>query len=286
LPSAEALDRNKHDAWIPQRFTDYFPTSEFGGAGLRYELRDFPTTKVPCKPEGGRDASTSFEEECAIQLLQTHPDAVHPDRIYKPWVFPYRQLRVGYANISGIQEISFGYVSDLSHLGFSRLLHVPLPGRVAFELLTRPTPEWVPQIPPGTSMIPIGSDGRAITSFVGTQYEYQITNIFGLFGGYFRSFRVHTSPCVPVSPFPGSPPQCFESPSLNYSHLGFYVQIPKFPQSDDLNPSGNRTGIHNLTFFLGPTFFSPSGGTGIYFRVVFDVLSKRGRKRLGDPPAY
>src|SRR6266436_6745014 len=101
------LEREKRDAWIPQSFTGYFPTSDFNAAKLTYSLLKLPeegssvlseTTLRTCE-------HARLSTECAdLLLLRTHPDALDANHIFKLWVFPYGQLRVGFAEIAGVSE--------------------------------------------------------------------------------------------------------------------------------------------------------------------------------------
>jgi hypothetical protein len=273
------LGRSLDDVWAVADFDEYFEQSSFPHIQGVYRLVQFPQPVI-----GIKNAPTQAE---ADHLLNEHPDSLQPTRIYKPWVFPFRFVRLGYGSIDYNRLLTIGYVSELQRLpGLSRLFRVPLPGRIDLEAMigrsaTQDVPEqgynYVTGAICSTCLVPVlVQTGRVFhytdsTVLYGVQYERPSTNLFGYFGAYFREYDRFGRPeitgpqvIVPDVPLPTSP---IQQPTT-VGQFGLFVEMPR---------------LRNLTLHFGPVFTNPGPGTGIFARVSFSIWRSRGRSKFGDP---
>ena len=260
--SSMTLPRDSGHAWAEENFGGYFGRERSQLIGFRYHLMPFPEDSH--KPDPRNTACPGLTATCAEYELNHHSDAIHPSRIYKKWVFPYQEVRLGYANIEGGSSFSVGYVSAVNKLpGLGKLSPVPLPGRIAFEVFALPLNRVEIKKPnspsPSGPAFPIATGVRFQ---YGVQYEKSISNLFGYFGGYFRREIYGQSGCAAV--------RCLNTEILpgNFYHLGFFFELPYFK---------------DYTFHLGPVFSTPGGISGVYFRFSYSIWSRRGRTTFGNP---
>jgi len=103
-----------------------FPGLDVPSEHLVCTLRPF-SDDPPCVHCDGATA------EAGIAHLEHHPDAQTPEAIYKPFVVPWREVRVGvgiYDWSEGRGEVSLGLAGDFRHMTGGLL---PVPARLALE---------------------------------------------------------------------------------------------------------------------------------------------------------
>lgn len=281
------LDRRLSDAWVPKDFPRYFAGSIFSAVNNTYRLVAFPRRPLVEPVPDEFHLKHVLSKEIGDLLLNLHRDAQKSHSIYKPWVFPYHQVRVGFANIQGGGAVSVGYVGQLDSilalLRVKRALRIPVPGRLAIEALGTPLSGVEVNVKkfegPGSteggqvsvsSLVPAGSiRASGIRMYYGAQYEGAFSNLFGYFGGYFKLRDILRYAC----------PGAFCSPATfgpsNLYQFGVYLELPREPVF----------GLHNIVFHIGPGFSAPGGGSGVYFRLSTSVWRRRGRTTFGNPPA-
>jgi hypothetical protein len=209
--------------------------------------------------------------ESATTYLVDHPDARVPEGIYKPFVVPWREVRVGIGIFDwseGRGQLSLAYVGDFRHMTRGLL---PIPARLGLEY------GWVPY---GRSVSAvIGGEKQFVysnsTMFAGVRVERLITNTQGLY------FAVTTKiPDISVRSVNGalSPsPLHWAYGGLSY-HFGYVLELPSAHKG-------------NLTHHIGALIDSvPGFPVLLEWRVSFGFLRTRGRHKFGanvkDPNPY
>jgi hypothetical protein len=201
--------------------------------------------------------------QTAMHYLLKHPDAQHPTAIYKPWVLPYREVRLGMAvfDHNGNHNQLYGaYVFDLRHLSRGAL---PIPGRIAFEGM------WSPASRPGTLTAAGHTRTGTISSemYAGVRYESFYSHTQGYYFGVtpqLRRFTTNTLDGVTVPP------------STEWQYNGVWYRVGYM----FVLPSR----IHgNMTHHVGVMF----NGSLVRFewRISFGMLRQRGRNHFGISPS-
>ncbi len=141
------LARDWSDAWAVDDFGSYFDPAPFQGLRPAYALVRFPNRPLLT------NETNLFSQPYADYLLNAHIDFRKATSIYKPDVFPFRMVRVGFGNIEGgpirpggDSVFSIEYINDLTHFpGLDRLIKTPLPGRLAFGFMGGSTQAQAPR---------------------------------------------------------------------------------------------------------------------------------------------
>jgi hypothetical protein len=242
----------------------FFPGLDVPAEHLSCKLQPFPN-ELQCTNCG------VTSPEAATTYLVDHPDARVPEAIYKPYVLPWHELRLGVGIFDWSEnrgELSVAYVGDFRHMTGGLL---PIPARLGLEYGLIPYGRTVSGI--------LGGEKQFIysnrTMFAGARVERLITNTQGLY------FAVTTKfPDISVQSVNG-----VISPSLSHwayggvsYHFGYVLELPSAHKG-------------NLTHHIGALIESvPGFPVLLEWRVSFGLLRTRGRDkfgaRLGDRDPY
>jgi hypothetical protein len=241
-----------------------FPGLDVPADHLACTLQPFPNDP-PCVNCGiaSADAATTY--------LVDHPDARFPEGIYKPFVLPWHEVRVGvgiFDWLEGRGQLSLAYAGDFRHMTGGLL---PIPARLALEY------GWVPygRLVGAT----VGGEKQFVysnsTMFAGVRVERLITNTQGLYFAVtpkFVDISVRDVNGV-ISPSPLH----WAYGGLSY-HFGYVLELPSAHK-------GNLT--HHIGALIGA---APGFPVLLEWRVSFGFLRTRGRDkfgaRLGDRDPY
>ena len=242
----------------------YFPGLDVPANHMVCALQPFPN-ELKCTNCGITSA------EAATAFLVDHPDARVPEGIYKPFVVPWREIRVGIGIFDWSEnrgEISLAYVGDFRHMTGGLL---PIPARLGLEY------GWLPYGRPVSGIL--GGQKQFIysnsTMYAGARVERLITNTQGLY------FAVTTKfPDISLQSVSGviSPaPLHWSYGGVSY-HFGYVLELPSAHKG-------------NLTHHIGALIDSvPGFPVLLEWRVSFGFLRTRGRDkfgaRLGDRNPY
>jgi len=147
-----------------------FPGLDVPSEHLVCTLRPFPDDP-PCVHCDGATA------EAGIAHLEHHPDAQTPEAIYKPFVVPWREVRVGvgiYDWSEGRGEVSLGLTGDFRHMTGGLL---PVPARLALEFGWKPLAKDIAVHLDGVSTAVFSRS----TLYAGVGLERLITNTQGFY---------------------------------------------------------------------------------------------------------
>ena len=241
-----------------------FPGLDVPAAHLLCLLQPLPDDS-PC---ANCQASTT---DAAIARLVDHPDARKPEAIYKPFVVPWREVRVGVGIFDwteGRGELSLAYVGDFRHMTAGLL---PIPARLSLEY------GWVPF---GRSIaIPFNGQQQFVfsrsTMFAGARVERLITNTQGFYFAatpklvdiYERAANGIVSPA----------PLHWQYGGISY-HVGYVLELPSAHKG-------------NLTQHIGALIgASPQYPVLFEWQISLGFLRQRGRHdfgaRTGDRNPY
>ena len=213
----------------------------------------------------------STTAEAATTYLVDHPDARVPEAIYKPYVLPWHEVRLGVGIFDwseGREELSATYIGDFRHMTGGLL---PIPARLGLEYGWTPLGREVGAI--------IAGKKEAVFSksimFAGARVERPITNTQGLYFAVTPKFvnisERDINGVVSPSPFH------WHYGGISY-HLGYVLELPSAHKS-------------NLTQHIGALIGALPGYPVLFeWRVSFGFLRQRGRHgfgaRLGDRNPY
>lgn len=204
--------------------------------------------------------------DAAIARLVDHPDARKPEAIYKPFVVPWHEVRVGVGIFDwneGRAELSLAYVGDFRHMTAGLL---PIPARLSLEY------GWVPF---GRYItIPFNGQKQFIfsrnTMFAGARIERLITNTQGF---YFAATPKLVDISVRAAGGVVSPaPLHWQYGGVSY-HFGYVLELPSAHKG-------------NLTQHIGALIgASPAYPLLFEWRVSLGFLRQRGRHDFGARPS-
>ncbi len=227
-------------------------------------LQPFPNDP-PCPNCGVTTA------EAAATYLADHPDARFPEGIYKPFVVPWHEVRIGIGIFDwseGRGQVSLAYVGDFRHMTGGLL---PIPARLALEY------GWVPY---GRNMgVTLGGEKQFAysksTMFPGVRVERLITNTQGLYFAVTPIIADISERFISGAITPS--PLHWAYGGLSY-HFGYVLELPSAHK-------GNMT--HQVGALIGSV---PGFPVLLEWRVSFGFLRTRGRDnfgaRLGDRDPY
>jgi hypothetical protein len=257
-----SLPRRTEDRFGLRADSEYFPNLQLNPERATCQLLPFP------RPQPCQDCDPSMIAS-AESYLANHTDTQHPEHIYKSWVLPWYQLRVGFDlwdHLGHGAQPYVAYVVDLPHLSRRRLL---LPSRVALEAM------WSPK----TSVETVFTGGKSLTfrrsnvTYVGFRFEQLLTNTQGVYfavNPLFYKFGVLNFNGQPV-PFQYR----WQYESVWY-RVGYLLELPT-----------RRFG--NWTNYLG-TSFPDFHKARFEWRTSFGLWRRRGRHTFGirrdDPDPY
>ena len=218
---------------------------------------------VPFPEESASETPANESAAAAVQHLNTHSDARKPQDIYKPWVLPYSQWRVGLGifDRDGLsRQLYFAYVRDIRSM---TRRGIGPSGRLALELM------WAPVkhrdfFTVGTQTF---TERLSNEMYAGVRYERLLTNSQGFYGGvtpHFRRSRLESVNGVPLS----TPPE-WDYDGVWY-RLGYIIELP-------FRTKGNMA--HHVGIV-----FHPRGAARFEWRISFGFLRHRGRDSFGLRP--
>jgi hypothetical protein len=218
-------------------------------------LRPFPDDP-PCVHCGDATA------EAAVAHLVDHPDARAPESIYKPYVLPWREVRLGvgiYDWSEGRGQLSLAYVGDFRHMTGGLL---PIPLRVGVEYGWKPFGKAV--------VAPLGGRNKYVfsnsTMYSGARFERPVTNTQGF---YFAVTPKWVDISKKVVNGVISPSDLhWQYGGVSY-HLGYVVELP----SEHKGNFTNHIGVVIRDAPSYPVLFE--------WRVSFGFLRQRGRRNFG-----
>jgi len=200
--------------------------------------------------------------DAGMTHLVDHPDARVPEAIYKPYVVPWREVRLGvgiYDWSEGRGELSLGYIGDFRHMT-GGLLHIP--ARLGLEFGWKPIGKDI--------VVPFDGKQQYIfsktTLFAGARLERLVTNTQGF---YFAATPkwVDISKRV-VNGIPVSSDPHWQYGGFSY-HIGYVVELP----------SAHK---HNFTNQIGVVIRdAPQAPIVFEWRVSFGFFRQRGRHDFG-----
>jgi hypothetical protein len=169
--SSMSLPRFRNDRFALWDAAAIFPGIDVPAEHQVCRLRPFPDDP-PCPH---CDEATT---EAAVTHLMDHPDALVPENIYKPYVVPWREVRLGlglYDWLGDRRSISLTYVGDLRHMT-GGLLRAPV--RLALDYMWNPFPQPI-EVPGPQRIVRCRS-----SIFAGTHLERLVTNTQGFYFGF------------------------------------------------------------------------------------------------------
>ena len=254
---AMTLPREKKDRMALANQGEYFPRLEVPEGRQSCGLVPFPEQAAPATPANEVTAT-------AIQHLSGHSDARKPQDIYKPWVLPYSQIRVGLGifDRDGLsRQLYFAYVRDIRST--TRSGWGPS-GRLALELMWAPVKHH--------DFFTVGNqtftERLSNEMYAGVRYERLLTNSQGFYGGvtpHFRQLQLES-----VNGTPLTSPTAWDYDGVWY-RLGYIIELP-------FRTKGN------LTNHVGIVFNPQQGSARFEWRISFGVLRHRGRDKFGLRP--
>jgi hypothetical protein len=232
-----------------------FPGLDMPSEHLVCTLQPFPDDP-PCVHCDGPTA------EAGMAQLEHHPDAQTPEAIYKPYVVPWREVRIGmgiydWSEVRG--EMSLGLAGDFRHMTGGLL---PVPARLALDFGWKPFDAGIP--------IPLGGQSRYVSSksslYASVRLERLITNTQGFYFGVtpkWVDIKERVTDGV-VSPSDLH----WQYGGVSY-HLGYVLELPSAHKG-------------NFTNFIGVVIRdAPSYPILFEWRVSLGLLRRRGRHDFG-----
>ncbi len=231
------LARSPKDRFALADQSGFFPGLDVPANHQVCVLRPFPDDP-PCPHCNIASA------EVGVTHLVDHPDARAPQDIYKPYVLPYEEVRVG-VGIFNRGDLYTAFVGDLHHItgglpGF--------PSRMALEYM------WAPRTIPNES---------AAKMDTGVRFENLVTSTQGFYFGI-------TPEWADISGTVTNGVLSFRGQRWQYSGLwyraGYLLELP----SQHKGNFTNQLGVE----FQGSTFH-------FEWRMSFGILRRRGRHDFG-----
>jgi hypothetical protein len=232
-----------------------FPGLDVPPEHLVCTLQPFPDDP-PC---AHCDSATA---EAGTAYLDHHPDARTPEAIYKTYVVPWREVRLGvgiYDWSEGRAEVSLGLAGDFRHMTGGLL---PIPARIALEFGWKPLAKDIDVHLDGVSGIVLSRS----TLFAGVGLERLITSTQGFYSEVTPKW-VDISERVIDGVFSPSGLH-WQYGGVSY-HTGYILELP----------SAHRG---NFTNFIGVVIRdAPSHPILFEWRVSVGFLRRRGRHDFG-----
>jgi hypothetical protein len=251
-----SLPRRAEDRFALESSADYFPDLEVDPEKATCGLLPFPEDP-PCK-----DCTKATVENAAANLT-AHEDARRPEDIYKPWVLPYHQVRVGiglFDHFSNQRQLYGAYVGDLVRM--TRGL-VSLPGRLSLEVMWSPASQQKTTTQSGS---PLTTRFSSATYF-GARYERLLTSTQGFYFGATPLF-LRATPLAPDGTALRPSQWGYDS---TWYRAGYIFELP-------FQHKGNMT--HHVGLL-----FAPQHRMRMEWRVSLGTLRRRGRNSFGIRPA-
>jgi hypothetical protein len=249
------LPRDRDDRFALMDEDALFPGIDVPSEHLVCKLQPFPVDP-PCRNCEGPTA------EAGVEQLERHADALNPEAIYKPYVAPWREVRVGvgiydWSEVRG--EFTLSLIGDFRHMT-GGLLHIP--AQLEIESGWRP---WKATIP-----VPLAGQNQFVQSYqtlyAGAGVQRLITNTQGF---YFETTPRWVN--IAEHSFNGSvvPSDThWQWGGVSY-HLGYVLELPSAHKG-------------NFTNYLGVVIRNaPDYPILFEWRVSLGFLRQRGRHDFG-----
>ena len=241
-----------------------FPGLDVPSEHLVCTLQPFPDDP-PC---AHCDSATA---EAATAYLDHHPDARAPEAIYKPYVVPWREVRLGvgiYDWSEDRAEVSLGLVGDFRHMTGGVL---PIPARLALEFGWKPLGKDIAVHLNGVSSDVFSKS----TLFAGVGLERLITNTQGFYSEVTPKWVNISERVIDGVVSPSG--LHWQYGGVSY-HAGYILELPSAHKG-------------NFTNSIGVVIRdAPSHPILFEWRVSVGFLRRRGRHdfgaRLGDRNPY
>ena len=241
-----------------------FPGLDVPSEHLVCTLQPFPDDP-PC---AHCDSATA---EAGTAYLDHHPDARAPEAIYKTYVVPWREVRLGvgiYDWSEGRAEVSLGFAGDFRHMTGGLL---PIPARLALEFGWKPLAKDIDVRLDGVSGVVFSRS----TLFAGVGLERLITSTQGFYSEVTPKW-VHISERL-IDGVVSPSGLHWQYGGVSY-HAGYILELPSAHKG-------------NFTNFIGVVIRdAPSHPILFEWRVSVGFLRRRGRRdfgaRLGDRNPY
>jgi hypothetical protein len=247
-----SLPRSRNDRFALASQTALFPALDVPAEHQVCALRPFPDDP-PCLHCKIATAETG------ITHLVDHPDARVPQEIYKPYVLPYQEVRVGVGIFDrGLNqgELYTALVGDMRRMT-GDLLRLPV--RMALEYM------WAPRV-----FIPVQSGAglapkrtSASEMYTGARFERFITNTQGFYFGVTPGWAN-----LPIPVANGATPSTARSWQYDglWYRIGYILEIPSQHKGNFTNQIG--------VVLQGST-------VRFEWRMSFGILRRRGRHDFG-----
>lgn len=248
-----SLPRSVQDRFALQEAPAYFPGLEVDPQKATCQLLPFPE-RSDCK-----DCGVATVAAAEAQLIE-HVDAQKPENIYKSYVLPWYQLRIGLGlseHEGNWDQLYAAYVMDLGHL---TRRHLRYPSRLALEAMWSPTPQYHTRSFTGEPVTTKLSN----ETYFGARFEQLLTNTQGFYFGVDPLFRQSSTDRVNGQKVQSSPQWAYEG---TWYRVGYMLELPL-----------RRYG--NMTHYVGIAILNPSTFR-FEWRVGFGFLRKRGRDNFG-----
>jgi hypothetical protein len=247
------MPRSRSDRFSLKDAARIFPRIDLPTNQQTCHLQTFPDDP-PCS---NCDTATA---EAAISHLVDHPDLRNPENIYKPYVLPWREVRVGVGlyNLEAKGRLSLEFVGDFRHLTAGIL---PIPARFALEYMWRPQGMYVTVPVAGQQQYTFSRS----TMWVGARIERMVTNLQGLYFGVTPELANISAQVTGTGLTPADPHWRYTGMSY---HAGYLFELPS-------------THKGNFTNHIGITFRNDPHYVQFEWRVSFGFLRRRGRHDFG-----
>jgi hypothetical protein len=250
-----SVPRNRDGRFALKDAAVLFPNLDVPPEHLVCSIQPFPEDS-PCPDCGATTA------HAAATYLADHPDAIHPESIYKPYVLPWREVRFGVGLFDWTDsrgELSVAYAGDFRHITGGLL---PVPARLALEYGWRPYGREI--------AVPFGRQEQWVmsksTMYAGVRFERLITNTQGLYFAVSDKWGDISERFVNGAVLPSAPH--WQYGGVSY-HAGYVLELPSAHK-------GNM--IHHVGALIGSV---PGYPVLFEWRVSFAFFRQRGRHDFG-----
>jgi hypothetical protein len=250
-----SVPRNRAGRFALKDAALLFPNLDVPSEHLVCSIQPFPEDP-PCPDCGATSA------HAAATYLADHPDAIHPESIYKPYVLPWREVRFGVGLFDWTDnrgELSVAYAGDFRHITGGLL---PIPARLALEYGWRPYSRSI--------AVPFGGHEQFVAStstmYAGVRLERLITNTQGLYFAVSEKWGDISERFVNGALSPSA--QHWQYGGISY-HAGYVLELPSAHK-------GNM--IHHVGALIGSV---PGYPVLFEWRVSFAFFRQRGRHDFG-----
>lgn len=257
-----SLPRTVEDRFAQREASSYFPDLDVEPEKATCRLLPFP------EGTGCKDCAENTVAAAESQLIE-HVDSQKPENIYKSYVLPWYQLRIGLGlseHEGNWDQLYAAYVTDLGHLTNR---HWRYPSRLSLEIMWSPTSQFHTR----------GFTGEPVTTrlsnetYFGARFEQLLTNTQGFYFGADPLFHQSAISAVNGQKIQSTSQWGYEGTWLRF---GYLLELP-------FRKYGN------MTHYVGISILNPQTFR-FEWRVGFGFVRKRGRHNFGirntDPNPY